>query len=66
MAKIHNTKARMPAFLTSETAKIWLDNGLSYGESKKALDPFPNEFLDAHPIVKVGDGEEYNKLLEIC
>ena len=56
----------MPAFLTSETAKIWLDNGLSYGESKKALDPFPNEFLDAHPIVKVGDGEEYNKLLEIC
>ena len=34
MAKIHNTKSRIPAFLTIETAKIWLDNELSYNERK--------------------------------
>ena len=66
MAKIHNTKGRMPAFLTTETAKIWLDNDLSYNERKKALDPVPDEFLDAYPIVKVGDEVEYNKVMEIC
>ena len=66
MAKIHNAKSRMPAFLTIETAKIWLDNELSYSERKKALNPVPDEFLNAYSIIKVGDEEEYNKLLEIC
>ena len=66
MAKIYNTKSRIPAFLTIETAKIWLDNELSYSERKKALNPVPDEFLDAYSIIKVGDKKEYNKLLEIC
>ena len=66
MTKIHNTKPRMPAFLTIKIAKIWLDNEISYSERKKALDPVPDEFLDAYSIIKVGDKEEYNKLLEIC
>lgn len=66
MAQIHNTKARMPAFLTADTAKIWLDNELSYNERKKALDPVPDGFLDAYPIVKVGDEEEYNRVVEMC
>ncbi len=66
MAKIHNTKGRMPAFLTDESSKIWLDQELSYQERKKALEPVPNEFLDTYPIVKVGDEEEYKKLIEIC
>ena len=67
MARIHNTKGRMPAFLTSETAKVWLDQNLSWQERKEeALNPVPDEFLDAWPIIKVGDEEEYGKLMEVC
>ena len=57
----------MPAFLTSETAKVWLDQNLSWQERKEeALNPVPDEFLDAWPIIKVGDEEEYGKLMEVC
>ena len=66
MAGIHNTKARMPAFLTTETSKIWLDQGLSFQESKNALTPVPEEFLNAWPIKKVGDEDEYSELMKIC
>ena len=66
MAKIHNTKSRMPAFLTTETARIWLDNELPYIERKKALDPVPDEFLDAYPIIKVGDEKEYLSVTGLC
>lgn len=67
MARIHNTKGRMPAFLSAETAKVWLDPNLSWQERKDiALNPVADDFLDARPIVKVGDEEEYKKLTEIC
>ncbi|MDF3078016.1 MAG: hypothetical protein K0S09_1905 [Sphingobacteriaceae bacterium] len=66
MAEIHNTKGRMPAFLTTETAKIWLDQELSFEERKKALEPVPNEFLDFYPVKKVGDVEEYQEKFKIC
>lgn len=62
MAKIHNTKARMPAFVTWETAKIWLDNEISVTERLKAIEPVHNEFLRAVPINKVGDESEYANL----
>ena len=67
MARIHNTKGRMPAFLTTETSRLWLDQNLTYEERKAlALNPVPDEFLDAYPVVKVGDEEEYKKLMEVC
>lgn len=66
MAEIHNTKARMPAFLTPETLKIWLNRDLPYSERKKALDPVPEEFLEAYVIKKVGDEEEYQNVLAAC
>ena len=66
MAEIHNTKGRMPAFLTIDTAKIWLDNELSYNERKGALNPVSDAFLDAYPIMKVGDEDEYKKVVEVC
>ncbi len=66
MAGIHNTKGLMPAFLTTETVKVWLDTDLSYQESKNALSPVPDEFLDAYPLKKVGDEEEYLELMKIC
>ena len=66
MAKIHNTKGRMPAFLTTETSKIWLDRELPFQESKKALEPVEDEFLGAWPVKKVGDEDEYSRLVQIC
>lgn len=66
MAEIHNTKGRMPAFLTDETSKIWLDQELAFHERKQALQPVPDEFLDVYPVMKVGDEVEYRKLIEIC
>ena len=47
MARIHSTKGRMPAFLISETAKVWLDQDLSWQERiEEALNPVADEFLD--------------------
>lgn len=66
MAQIHNTKGRMPAFLTTETSKIWLDQGLSFNERRKALEPVPDEFLDTYVIRKVGDEEEYREVVGMC
>jgi putative SOS response-associated peptidase YedK len=67
MAKIHNTKARMPAFLTNDTAKIWLDNNLSFEERRQAIKPVGDDFLQAVEIRKVGDAEEYYSLFpEVC
>ena len=60
MSKIHNTKGRMPAFLTEQTLRLWLDQELSVFERKKALEPVPDEFLNAVEIKKVGDQEEYD------
>ena len=65
MAKIHNTKGRMPAFLTPETSKIWLDQELPFQESRKALEPVDEDFLGTWPVKKVGDEEEYSMLIKI-
>jgi putative SOS response-associated peptidase YedK len=66
MAEIHNTKGRMPAFLTADSLKIWLDQGLSFSERKKVLEQVPDEFLETYPIKKVGDEEEYKALISVC
>lgn len=66
MASIHNTKGRMPAFLTPETQKIWLDQELPFTERKKVLEPVPDEFLEAFKVKKVGDEAEYQSLVPLC
>lgn len=66
MAQIHNTQGRMPALLTTQTVDIWLNNELTFNERKQALEPVPDEFLDVYPILKVGDEEEYSRVIEIC
>lgn len=63
MAKIHNTKGRMPAFLTSHTLNLWFDDDLSYSERKQALEPVENDFLEVYPITKVGDGDEFDRVI---
>lgn len=63
MANIHNTKGRMPAFLTSQSLKLWLDDDLSFTERKQALEPVEDDFLNVYPITKVGDAEEFDRII---
>lgn len=55
MAKIHNTKARMPAFLTENTREEWINDRLSLTERMKCIEPVANDFLEAVEIEKVGE-----------
>lgn len=66
MGKIHNTKGRMPAFLTKETAKIWTDKQLALFEREKALEPVPDDFLIAQEITDVKDETQAKAFLDIC
>ncbi|WP_207425701.1 SOS response-associated peptidase [Pedobacter sp. SYSU D00535] len=65
MAKIHNggnNPHRMPAFLTWENAKLWLDNDISIQDRLQLIKPVENDFLKAIELKKVGDEEEYQQL----
>lgn len=66
MTQIHNTKGRMPAFLTKETAKIWVDKELSYSEREQALMPVGDDFLYAQEISDVKDELEVNSAISVC
>jgi putative SOS response-associated peptidase YedK len=50
MATIHNTKMRMPALLSDEHTKPWLDTTLPESQVMELLRPFPEEELLAYPI----------------
>jgi len=54
MSKIHNTKARMPAFLDENSYKLWIDNQLPLSEKMKCIEPVENDFLEAVEVAKVG------------
>lgn len=49
-AYIHNTKKRMPAILSEEDEKKWLDPKLTQEEIKALLHPFAVERMDAYEI----------------
>jgi len=53
MEWIHNSKKRMPAILTYQSAKSWLDEGLPYSEKKKLLAPYDDELMADHTIGKL-------------
>jgi putative SOS response-associated peptidase YedK len=53
MSKIYNTKARMPAFLSLDNYKLWLDGDISINEKLKLIDPVNEDFLEATPIEKI-------------
>ena len=53
MEWIHNSKKRMPTILTTEEAKMWLDNGISFNEKKKLIRPFDESLMADHPISKL-------------
>ena len=50
MANIHN---RMPAILTKDQEKIWLDESMSPSEAINMLEtPYPSEYMDAYKVSK--------------
>jgi len=50
MAKIHNSKERMPVILPQQAWNGWLDPGLSREQIEALLHPCPDNFLKAHTI----------------
>jgi putative SOS response-associated peptidase YedK len=53
MAQIHNTKARMPAFLTFDNYQLWLAKDISVKDRLELIAPVANDFLIATPIDKI-------------
>lgn len=52
MAKIHNTKKRMPVILEADHYRTWLDTTLPSTSVHKLCQPFPTNGLHAHTISK--------------
>jgi putative SOS response-associated peptidase YedK len=53
MTEIHNTKARMPAFLTNENYKFWIDNELPLNQRMELIKPVESNFLEANEIPSI-------------
>lgn len=53
MARIHNTKARMPAFLSGDNFTDWINPEIDIQERIKLISPVKNEFLDAVEIQEI-------------
>lgn len=53
MARIHNSKQRMPVILTSDQHQKWLQPDLPEAEIKKLLRPFPENAMKYHTISKL-------------
>lgn len=53
MAKIHNTKARMPAFLASDHFLEWLNPSIAMEERMELIQPVDNAFIAAHEIAQI-------------
>lgn len=76
MARIHNTKKRMPVILRREDERRWLEKGLSTEEVRSILRPYDDGALEAYTVAplsgagKAGDGPktiaplEYHELKE--
>lgn len=53
MAKIHNTKKRMPVILPRDEERTWLQDGLSAAELQALMKPFPAELMEAYTISRL-------------
>ena len=53
MAEIHNTKARMPAFLHPESFMDWVNPEIDLEQRIKLIDPVNNSFLEAKKIEEI-------------
>jgi putative SOS response-associated peptidase YedK len=50
MAEVHNSKKRMPAILSRDNERRWIDVSLSVEEASGILKPFPSDLIRAHTI----------------
>ncbi|HHT47824.1 MAG TPA: SOS response-associated peptidase [Firmicutes bacterium] len=53
LAKIHNTKKRMPVILPKKKERDWLQDGLDAAALQTLMQPFPAELMAAHPISRL-------------
>jgi len=53
LAKVHNTKKRMPVILPRAQERVWLEDGLGEAELLSLMQPFPAELMDAYPISRL-------------
>jgi len=53
LAKIHNTKLRMPVILTEENEKSWLNENLEKDDIEAFLKPYRGKDLEAYTISKM-------------
>lgn len=56
MARIHNTKRRMPLMLLPEQEAEWLNLALSPGQIARLMGPFPEARMKAEPLVSKTPG----------
>jgi len=50
MKQIHNVKKRMPAILSKENEKKWIDNNLKKTDIESLLKPYNEEEMEAYPV----------------
>ena len=53
MAKIHNSKMRMPVILTRETEGAWIKEKMNETEIKDLMKPLSQDLMEAHTISKL-------------
>ncbi len=57
MARIHNTKKRMPVVLSKDEESIWIDVESSIEDLKELLKPYPGDDLEAYPVSRALSGK---------
>ncbi len=60
MEWIHNTKKRMPAILSKESAKVWLDKEVPFDLKRALLRPFDEEPMADHTIGRLITSRKQN------
>lgn len=50
MARIHNSKKRMPVVIARDKEKLWIDEKLASADALEMLKPYPSGILKAHTI----------------
>ena len=63
MKQIHD---RMPAILTHDQSKLWVDAEFPLNDRMHLLNDVPEDRLKAVPIEKVGEIDQYAKLFTYC
>lgn len=52
LAKVHNTKKRMPLILSQGDERAWLEPGLTPGDVMQLVKPYPAADIEAYPVSK--------------